>query len=631
MTAKSDVLALSERATLLPVIHGSADFSLAVRRLMMDQAVDCLAVPLPPSFQVDVEQAIERLPAVSLVLQWPDSVVGGTNWSAVVPPELDPQRRISYVPIDPCQPVIAALRTAMGERVPRAFMDVECGAYLPHTQVLPDPYALKHVSIERFSAAMLPAIRRPRHPQIRERIRFMASRLVQLEARYRNVLAICSICDWPWLREAYREIRSSNQTMEVDDDPVGGTATFEPHPDSRLFLLGELPFITALYEEARADLQEEHSFALDGVKALLLRARQRYRAEFKRRARPVSPQALSLCLTYARNLSLLDRRFSPDLYTLATAAKQVLGDTFALEVVQTARDYHFQNSGTVPELELGMDRGRLPDGQIVRLVSRLPGVPLVWRTLELNPTPSRKDLARWQMQWDPYQQCSWPPEDEKIENFRTHVTDRARAILGADLARTEKFTSSIKDGIDIRETLRNWHTGELYVKILPPARGPLDAVVMLFDSPADPRDYPWRTTWYAEHREESTLAFYATNFGEELVGPGIALATYGGSLFLFPPIAIPDIWRDPRLNFAETLEERLLAAACLHSRSPHIALLASAPPGAGWRRLASKYRKKWVHIPLTSFGQSTIAQLRMVHVLNGREVRSFAADFIRRA
>jgi hypothetical protein len=154
---------------------------------------------------------------------------------------------------------------------------------------------------------------------------------------------------------------------------------------------------------------------------------------------------------------------------------------------------------------------------------------------------------------------------------------------------------------------------------------------MLFDSPADPRDYPWRSTWYAEHEEESTLAFFATDFHQEMIGPGICIATYGGALFLFPPVVIHDIWTDPRLDFTETLEERLLAAACLHSRSRQIALLSPLPPGAGWRRLAKRFHKRWIHLPLSRFSDSTIQQLRLVHVLNGKHVRSYAADFIRRA
>ena len=60
MAALSDVLRLSPRITCLPVIHGSGDFALAVRRLMLEEKFDCLAVPLPPSFQAAVERGIER-------------------------------------------------------------------------------------------------------------------------------------------------------------------------------------------------------------------------------------------------------------------------------------------------------------------------------------------------------------------------------------------------------------------------------------------------------------------------------------------------------------------------------------------------------------------------------------------
>jgi hypothetical protein len=280
---------------------------------------------------------------------------------------------------------------------------------------------------------------------------------------------------------------------------------------------------------------------------------------------------------------------------------------------------------------MGIDRARLADGDVVRMQSRLPGHPLSWRTCRLTPTPPKVQQQQWEMQWNPYGQCSWPPEDSAIEKFRTHVKDVAMALMGTDLARSEKFSASLKDGLDIRETLRNWHTGDLYVKVFPPTRGSLDCVVMLFDSPADPRDYPWRTTWHAEHHDESTLSLFATNFMQEMVGPGIGLATYGGAMMLFPPRPIPDIWHDRRFDFTDTLEERLLAAACYHSHERHIALLSHAPPGAGWRRLARRYNKKLVHIPLSRFSQQTVQQLRMFHVLNGQQIRSYAAHFIRKS
>jgi len=626
----SKALELGPHISCLPVIHGSGDFALAVRQVMLEQAFDCVAVPLPESFRAEVERGIELLPSPTIVTQ-PEAPRFVTEWSPesdndADEDEGDEEPSHSYVPIDPCQPVIAALRAAMSEHIPRAFIDLETARFEPNTAVLPDAYALKKVSVEQFAAAVLPAIARPRHAQVEERIVHMAQRLRQLEARHQSILLVCSVLDWPWIREAYVEQRQS----AAEDELVEETTLYQPDERTLMFLLGELPFITGLYERARAELEDDENLSIDGVKELLIAARQKYKDDLKRRARKITPHLLRQCLKYTRNLTLFEKRFTPDLYTLVTAAKQTAGDQYALHVAETAREYPYSRDYGLPPISLGIDRGRLPDGEIVRLVSRLPGPPLTWRGLQLQRRPDRQERNQWRMRWNPFSQCSWPPEDKLIEDFRAHVFDKARAVMGADLARTEPFTTSVMDGIDIRDTLRHWYENQIYVKILPPSRGKLDCVVMLFDSPADPRDYPWRTTWYAEHTEESTLAFFATDFGQELVGPGIAQATYGGALFLFPPFAIPDVWRDPELDFTETLEERLLAAACRYSACPHIALLSPAPPGAGWRKLAQRFRKKWVHLPLGHFSDATIQQLRIVHVLNGKEVRSYAADFIRK-
>ena len=48
-------------------------------------------------------------------------------------------------------------------------------------------------------------------------------------------------------------------------------------------------------------------------------------------------------------------------------------------------------------------------------------------------------------------------------------------------------------------------------------------------------------------------------------------------------------------------------------------------------RIARRYGKKLLHVPLGKFSQETVQQLRMFHVLNGTKVRSYAAEFIRKA
>ncbi len=625
----SGFLSISPRVTVLPIIHGSGDCALEVRRVMLELPFDCVAVPLPPSFQRHVERAIEHLPAITLVTQAEPNRYLSSDWDPNRENDGDDENpeAVSYVPIDPCQPVVAALRIAIQEKIPRAFIDLETAVFEPHSAALPDPYALKRVQLEKFAAAVLPALPRLPAGQARERVVTMAANLRLLERRFRSILLVVSILDWPWIKDAY----FSETIPSAEDDAVEDTQIHAVAPRTLPFVLGELPFITGLYERARSELDDDANLSIDGVKELLQVARERYQADFKTRGRKLTPQLFAQYLKYVRNLSLIERRMTPDLYTLVTAAQQIAGDQFAICLAETTREYPFVPDLPFPALTAAIGRGRLADGEVVEMKSRLPGPHVTWRTLSLRAKPERETQLEWQMRWNPFSHCSWPPEDVAIEKFRTHVKDKARIIMGLDLARSEKFCASLMDGLDIRETLRNWHTGELYVKVTPPTRGSLDCVVMLFDSPADPRDYPWRTTWMAEHHDESTLALFATNFYDEMVGPGIGLATYGGAVFLFPPRPIPDVWSDPRLDFVDTLEERLLAAGCLHSHHRHVALLSYAPPGAGWRRMARRFGKKIVHVPLHHFSQETVQQLRIVHVLNGKKVRSYAAEFIRKA
>ena len=117
----NSVLDLSERLSVLPILHGSGDFALQVRRHLMNWSPDCVALPLPPSFAEPVEQGVNRLPQISVAIQREISIEGAYN----------------YVPIDPCQGVISAVRTAMDLGTHRAYVDLEVGSYEENELVLP--------------------------------------------------------------------------------------------------------------------------------------------------------------------------------------------------------------------------------------------------------------------------------------------------------------------------------------------------------------------------------------------------------------------------------------------------------------------------------------------------------------
>lgn len=647
--------------TLLPVIHGSASYAVAVRRYLLEHRFDCIGIPLPASFRSAVLAGVEQLPIASAVVQLVPSFDDEDGKPEYGKPEYgeyedgdedgdedgegegeeDANKPVNvvatskvatYVPIDPCQAVIAAIRFGIMDRTPLWFIGQESSDFEQEPSIVPDPFALGKTTIERFCAACLPAIPAPISPQRIDRIAYMAQRILELKTKYSNVVVMCDLQDWPWLRD---EITSrgwdpSRRVFEATES-VESALNYAVDPRTLLFLMGELPFITGLYEKARQTLDDDTSIVVDGIKELLVSSRQSYLADLGNRARKITPMLLSQCLKFIRNQTLLERRFTPSFYTIARSSQQVLGDQYTIHLVEAAKNYPFDEPLPWPTLRMGIDQAYLPEEGVVRMVNRLPGSPSTWHSLELNRPPLKADKRKWKTRWNPYKQCSWPEEDTRIESFRNRVVERAQGMIGADLARTEKFTTSMMDGLDLRETLRHWYDGSLYVKVAPPSVSTLDATVMLFDSEPDPQEYSWRATWFAEHEEESTLAFYATPFQKEMLGPGVAVSTYGGAMFLFPPRAIEDIWEDERLDFAVTLEQRLVAAACFHSQSRHIAVLSWSSPGLALKKIAKMFKKSLVHVPLSHFSDSTVLQLRTFHVLNGQHVRSYAAHFIRKA
>ena len=608
----NSVLDLSERLSVLPILHGSGDFALQVRRHLTNWSPDCVALPLPPSFAEPVEQGVGRLPQISVAIQREISIEGSYN----------------YVPIDPCQGVISAVRTAMDLDAHRAYVDLEVGSYEESEIVLPDPYALKEVSLERFVAAMVPVLTAPNDEEQRlARIRRMAYELHLLELEHERIVLVCSVADWPWIRQAYSDRARYAQHERSIALPVCRSLV----ADCLYFALGELPHVTHQYEHRRAEMLADETLSIDGIKALLIDARDRWMADSESGAdRFMGPQQMGLLLKYVRNLTLMESRLTPDLYNLALAAKQVGGDDFALVLLDAACEYPPQSLGGEDDaLSMGVGQVVDEEGQPLPAKNRLQGAARVWRQLPLKLNPTAPKKQQWSQQWNPYGQCSYPPEDGRIERFQQHVREQARILLGDDLAKVEKFQSSLKDGLDLRETLRNWHTGDVYVRELPATRGQVEVVVFLFDVPANPSRYTWQSTWYAEHGEESTLSFFATPFLENMVGPGIGQALYGGCSFIFPPRAIPNIWTDDRLHFTHTLEERLLGGALLHSQERRVVLVAPTPPSARWRRMARKIGRQIVYIPLGRFSSAMVDRLRRFHVLNNKEVRSYAARYVR--
>jgi hypothetical protein len=573
----------------------------------MAQRFDCIAVDVPEIFQDDIGRAVEELPLIQALVAREEG-----------------EGRCFYAPIDPCDAAIEGIRQSQ-----QSHCSFFCIGHAPQqtepVSALPDEYAIDTIGFDRFAALCLRAIGNPAPGSDDDCAgAYLATRLHELSANHSRILALVHF------RRFVRTVRRFC-TSEAPETAAGThyrILTHYIHPDLLYFALGELPFITGKFEQERLDPFATPVDVKSEIKNLFRETRDGYYDDRDAIA-ALSPVRIQAALTFCRNLTVMESRLIPSLFDLAEAAKGVGGNGYALRILRNARYYPYLPFELgVPLLEVGIDRIRLPEnGETVEAVNLFRDRMVEWRRVSIRPDPSQERRKRYRCAWNPTGMCSHVPEDRTIERFNAHVRARAKRLLVEEFAHHEKFTTSVKDGIDIRETLRNWHTGSIYVKEIPPARGRLDTVVMIFDENHD-ENYPHRCVWYAEHGEESTLTFYATNPFSDLIGPGIAACRYGGLSLLFPPRPVPDIFGLTEGMAFPNLAARLTYGALLFSAERVVAYVSSRKPPAALRAMAARLKKRLLWIPLASFSNETIRNLRRFHILNGKEVRSWAARFI---
>lgn len=124
------------------------------------------------------------------------------------------------------------------------------------------------------------------------------------------------------------------------------------------------------------------------------------------------------------------------------------------------------------------------------------------------------------------------------------------------------------------------------------------------------------------------MAFYATNPVAQIVGPGIMRATYGGFMLTYPPGRLFDVWRDPDYLAAGGKAEVLLMSAIDYSTEKVVVHVAATPPPSRLADYAAQRGKRVVHLPIGSLSPISLAKVRVVHILAGRDKRDMAKDYI---
>src|ERR1017187_7034478 len=117
--------------TYFPVVPGRLEFSIELRRAILDQRPRLVAVELPGSLEDTYLQALARLPEMSVILY----------------PDPQDEERGVYVPVEPCDPFTEAVRTGLEVDAEGIFIEPDSGdrPHLPDSY--PDPFSIRYIGL----------------------------------------------------------------------------------------------------------------------------------------------------------------------------------------------------------------------------------------------------------------------------------------------------------------------------------------------------------------------------------------------------------------------------------------------------------------------------------------------------
>jgi hypothetical protein len=593
------------RFRYFPVVPGRLEFAAELRKLLLADKPPIIAVELPGFLAEFYTKALTRLPEMSVILYIPD--------------KNDDDNPALYVPVEPTDPFTEALRTAheLGSEILFLEPDSADRPHLPDTY--PDTYAIRRIGLEKYIEAYR-VWPQPRNDDVTTHANAMAWKLQGADPDAK-VLVVVSLN----LLDPLLDAMESPQEPPARHPKHFDIQLLNPHPDCLAEITVEYPYLQERYEFSRLDIEDADRLDRPKVQLALMREAEAKYTEST--GEQVAHWQRRMIARYTRNLAHMSGDLIANVYDLAVAARSIVDDNYGWEVWQMANRYLAQHEHS------DLETVRLSASEIwintkrLRIRRRLPRPKQRLKPTGIKPRKRENVPGEWAKQTTGEAICSYPPEDLLIEEYGRFLKKKAKALLSEERVRVEPFTTSTLDGIDLRETIRNWYQKKIYVRQADRLAGEVGAVVLIFDEDRDDH-YQYLTTWLGEHQNESDMAFYSTFPFDNIVGPGIGRAEYGGLLMTLPPRRLFDVWSDDDYQFAESKPERLLMAALDYSVERFVVYVAAKPPRSIFRSIASHLGRKILYVPIGALSPTKVKRLRVVHVLDSYERRAEAKDYL---
>ena len=331
------------RFTYLPVVPGRLEFAAEVRRRILTDRPAVVAVELPETLDEVYREAVRRLPQISVIFY---------HDTAYRRDGAEPEQSV-YVPVEPADPFVEAIRSALEIGAQVVFADPDAGErpHLPDTY--PDSYALTSIPLSAYVEAyrVYPQERTEEGDQF---ARGVAWKLQGCDP-FGRVMVVLSLNLLDPVLDAMEEPQQEPKRRRREELQL-----VNAHPDCLGEILSEYPFLQERYETFRTGTGDElvvrGSALVDRLRTQMALYREAEELYEVNTGEVMHSWQRRLLARYTRNLARTQNDLVASLFDLTLAARAIVDENYAWDVWETASQYSPQDS--VSDLETVNISGR---------------------------------------------------------------------------------------------------------------------------------------------------------------------------------------------------------------------------------------------------------------------------------
>src|ERR1700691_6579297 len=308
------------RFEYVPVVPGGLEYAIEVRRRILAERPYVVAIELPETLEEVWLEAIQRLPQISVIF-YNDASGPSTD---------EDSEQAVYVPVEPADPFVEAIRSAqeVGAQIVFADPDSNERPHLPDTY--PDSYALMSIPLSQYVEAYRV------YPQERteEVERFAGGIAWKLQGAdpLARVLVVLSLNLVDPVLDAMEKPqpepdRRRRENLQLVNAPPEGLGE----------ITSEYPFLQERYEMFRVEMREPPM--VDRPRVQMALSREAEHAYVLNTGEKMHRWQRRLLARYSRNLALTHHDLTASLFDLTIAARSIVDENYAWDVWETASRY----------------------------------------------------------------------------------------------------------------------------------------------------------------------------------------------------------------------------------------------------------------------------------------------------